>query len=386
MLPTQTSPNRNLTNRVKQWLPNIIPPLSQEVYMATIEKRTLDNGDTSYRVKIRLKGYPTQTATFKRLTDAKNWVTLTEAAIKEGRHFKTAAAKKHTFAEMIDRFLSGVTFTKEQKEHQVMHLKRWRDELGAYTLADVTPDLVTEIKDKLLSEITPKGTKRAPSTVARYLSSLSPVFTVAVNEWQWLEESPMRKIKKPKEARGRVRFLDDDERQRFLTACQESSNKQLYLCVILALSTGMRQGELMGLKWPDVNLKDGFIILHETKNGERRRVPLAGHALRLLQEHAKVRRLDSNLLFPGNVHKDKPIDLRKPFTTAINKVEITDFKWHDLRHCTASYLAMNGASLAEIAEVLGHKTLQMVKRYAHLSDGHVSSVVESMNAKIFGGG
>lgn len=381
MLPTQPSPNRNLTNRVKQWLPYIIPRLSQGVYMATIEKRTLDNGDTSYRVKIRLKGYPTQTATFKRVTDAKNWVTSTEAAIKEGRHFKTAAAKKHTFSEMIDKFLAGSTFTKEQKEHQVMHLNRWRDELGVYTLADITPDLITEIKDKLLSEITPKGTKRAPSTVARYLSSLSPVFTVAINEWQWLEESPMRKIKKPKEARGRVRFLDDDERQRLLTACQESRNKQLYLCVILALSTGMRQGELMGLKWPDVNLRDGFIILHKTKNGDRRRVPLAGHGLMLLQEHAKVRRLDTNLLFPGNVHKDKPIDLRKPFITALTKAEIIDFKWHDLRHCTASYLAMNGASLAEIAEVLGHKTLQMVKRYAHLSDGHVSSVVESRLSK-----
>jgi integrase len=353
--------------------------------MATIEKRTTGKGETSYRVKIRLKGYPIQTATFKRLTDAKNWVTLTEAAIKEGRHFKTAAAKRHTFAEMIDKFLTGSTFTKEQEEHQVMHLKRWREELGIYTLADVTPDLITEVKDKLLAETTPKGTKRAPSTVARYLSSLSPVYTVAVNEWQWLEDSPMRKIKKPKEARGRVRFLDDDEREKLLTACKESRNKQLYLCVILALSTGMRQGELMGLEWPDVNLKNGFLILHETKNGERRRVSLAGHGLRLLQEHAKVRRLDTNLLFPGNVNKDKPIDLRKPFKTALKAAEITDFKWHDLRHCTASYLAMNGASLAEIAEVLGHKTLQMVKRYAHLSDGHVSSVVESMNSKIFGG-
>ena len=223
--------------------------------MATIEKRFIDTGETSYRVKIRLKGYPTQTATFKRLTDAKKWVTVTEAAIKEGRHFKTAAAKKHTFAEMIDKFLAGASFTKEQEEHQVMHLKRWRDELGAFTLADVTPDLITKIKDKLLSEITPKGTKRAPATVARYLSSLSPVFTVAVNEWQWLEDSPMRKIKKPKEARGRIRFLDDDERQRLLTACQASRNKQLYMCVILALSSGMRQAELMGLKWQDVNLR-----------------------------------------------------------------------------------------------------------------------------------
>lgn len=204
--------------------------------MASIEKRTADTGETSYRVKIRLKGYPTQTATFQRITDAKKWATATESAIREGRHFKTAAAKKHTFGEMIDRFIAGCTFTKEQQEHQVMHLERWKAEAGSYTLADVTPDLITEIKDKLLSEITSKGKKRAPSTVARYLSSLSPVFTVAVNEWQWLDDSPMRKIKKPKESRGRVRFLDDDERQRLLTVCQASSNQQLYMCVILALT------------------------------------------------------------------------------------------------------------------------------------------------------
>ena len=159
----------------------------------------------------------------------------------------------------------------------------------------------------------------------------------------------------------------------------------LYPCVILAISTGMRQAEQMELVWSDVNLKDGYLILHETKNGDRRRVTLAGASLELLKEHAKVRRLDTKLLFPSNRNPQKPIDLRKAFKNAMEKSQITDFKWHDLRHCTASYLAMNGASLAEIAEILGHRTLQMVKRYSHLSDGHVSSVIESMNAKIFGG-
>jgi len=159
----------------------------------------------------------------------------------------------------------------------------------------------------------------------------------------------------------------------------------LYPCVVLAISTGMRQAELMELVWSDINLKDGFLILHETKNGERRRVTLAGACLELLREHAKLRRLDTKLLFPSSRNPQKPIDLRKAFLNALEAAQINDFKWHDLRHCTASYLAMNGASLAEIAEVLGHKTLSMVKRYAHLSDGHVSNVVASMNAKVFGG-
>jgi integrase len=146
----------------------------------------------------------------------------------------------------------------------------------------------------------------------------------------------------------------------------------------------MRQAEQMNLVWSDINLKDGFLILHETKNGERRRVTLAGVVLELLREHAKIRRLDTNLLFPSERCPQQPIDLRKSFANAMETAQISDFKWHDLRHCTASYLAMDGASLAEIAEVLGHKTLSMVKRYAHLSEGHVSNVVTRMNAKIFG--
>ncbi|MGZ8927059.1 MAG: tyrosine-type recombinase/integrase [Methylobacter sp.] len=353
--------------------------------MATFEKRTADTGETSYRVKVRLKGYPAQSATFQRLTDAKKWASATESAIREGRHFKTAEAKKHTFAEMVDRYIKDVLPTKpKQADKQKQQLEWWKEQMGSYALADISPAMVVKYRDELAAGETRLGGQRSPSTVVRYMAALSHAFTIAVNEWQWLEDSPMRKVKKPKESRGRVRFLDENERQRFLTACKESSNNWLYLCVILALSTGMRQGELMGLKWQDVNLKDGYIILHETKNGDRRRVPLAGHGLELLREYAKLRRLDTNLLFPGKTHKDKPIDLRKPFENALKQAEITDFHWHDLRHCTASYLAMNGASLAEIAEVLGHKTLQMVKRYAHLSDGHVSNVVASMNAKIFG--
>jgi integrase len=265
-----------------------------------------------------------------------------------------------------------------------MQLEWWKEKMGVYLLSDITPALIVQYRDELLIGTTYRGTQRSPATVVRYMAALSHAFTIAMKEWQWLEDTPTRKVTNPKESKGRVRFLDDDERVKLLSACKESSNAWLYSCVILALSTGMRQAELMGLKWPDINLKEGFLILHETKNGERRRVPLSGLALSLLQEHARIRRLDTQLLFPSIVHKNKPIILRGAFTAALKVADITDFHWHDLRHCTASYLAMNGASLAEIAEILGHKTLAMVKRYAHLSDGHVSTVVASMNEKIFG--
>lgn len=354
--------------------------------MATITKRQTADGKSYYTAQIRLKGYPAQTATFNRLTDAKKWVQDTESAIREGRHFKTTEAKKHTLGDLVDRYIKDVLPTKpKQAPAQRPQMERWKAELGSYLLSDITPALIVEVRDKLLSEPTPRGNIRNPATVVRYMAALSHAFSVAVNEWQWLEDSPMRKVKKPKESKGRVRWMDDEERAKLLTACKESPNPLLYPCVILALSTGMRQAEQMELIWPDVNLKDGFLILHETKNGERRRVTLAGHSLELLREHAKVRRIDTQLLFPSSRNPQKPIDLRKAFLHAMERAQIKDFHWHDLRHCTASYLAMNGASLAEIAEILGHKTLSMVKRYAHLSDGHVSSVIESMNAKIFGG-
>lgn len=345
--------------------------------MASIEKRVSGDGSKSYRVKVRLKGYPTQTATFERLTDAKKWAKVTEAAIHEGRHFKTAQAKRHTAEEMIQKYIKDVLPTKpKQQKTQGQQLNWWQSEVGEYSLAELTPPVIVECRDKLLET-------RSPATVVRYMAALSHVFTIAINEWQWLEDNPLRKVKKPREPRGRVRFLSDEERSRLLDACKQSKNKYLYMCVILALSTGMRKSELMSLKWDALNLNEGYLILHATKNDQRRRVPLAGPALNLLKQHAKIRRLDTDLLFPGD-NPLTPIDLRTAFENALKKAGIEDFRWHDIRHSTASYLAMNGASLAEIAEVLGHKTLAMVKRYAHLTEDHVSSVVTAMNTKIFG--
>ena len=192
----------------------------------------------------------------------------------------------------------------------------------------------------------------------------------------------MPKIAKLKEPRGRVRFLNDDERAALLKATQESFYQPLHVIVVLALSTGARKSEIMNLCWPDIDMKKGQIILHETKNGERRTIPLTGYALDLINQHKKIRRINNDMLFPST-KGDKPYEIKKSWEAVLKKADIKDFRFHDLRHSAASYLAMNGASLAEIAEVLGHKTLQMVKRYAHLSEAHTSSVVSSMNERIF---
>jgi integrase len=261
---------------------------------------------------------------------------------------------------------------------QIRHLYWWQAQLGPHALAAITPVTIAECRNQLAQN-------HAPATVVRYLSTLSHPYTTAVEEWQWITENPVRKVCKPKEPRGRVRFLSDDERQRLLAACERSRNPYLYMLVILALATGARYGELMHLHWSDVDLRRGTLTFRDTKNGETRTVPLTGYAHDRLQQHTMVRRLDTTLVFPDTTGK-RPHYMRDAWEHTVQKATIPDFRFHDLRHTFASYLAMHGASLLEIAEVLGHKTRTMVKRYAHLTEGHTRSVVERMNRAVFGEG
>jgi integrase len=353
--------------------------------MATIETRRSADGTTGYRAKVRLKGFPSQSATFERKTDAKEWAKQTEASIREGRYFKTIEAKKHTIADFIDRYLREIEKKNPKRFVDVKPLLRWwKGEIGVYLLSDVSRALIIEQRDKLLNTKGRNVERRSNSTVNRYMTALGNAFTVATNEWEWIHENPMRKISNLQEPRGRVRFLDDEERERLLEACKTSANPYLHTLVVLALSTGARQGELLNLRWSDVDWRRRVLTLHDTKNKDRRLLPLVHYALQLMEERNKVRNIASDWIFPSPSRPMKPWDCRSAWLSALRKANIQDFRFHDLRHSCASYLAMNGASLAEIAEVLGHKTLQMVKRYAHLSEAHTAKVVQSMNERIFG--
>src|SRR5262249_9707170 len=146
---------------------------------------------------------------------------------------------------------------------------------------------------------------------------------------------------------GRVRFLSDEERQRLLESCKVSSNPYLYIIVVLALSTGARRGELLNLCWTDMDLKRGVLTFRETKNGETRIVPVTGYALDVLTQHTKIQRPNTDLVFPNSKGK-KPLAIRNAFENAMERADIKNFRFHDLRHTFASYLAMQGASLLDI--------------------------------------
>ena len=361
--------------------------------MATIEARRTTDGAPSYRVKIRLRGRPTETASFARLTDARRWAQSTEAAIREGRYFHHSQAKRHSLREAIDRYKLEVLPNKPASARsQSSQLNWWCAELGGYYLADITPAQIGKLRDKLLS--TPRQLRRgekpktatssrAPGTVVRYIAVLSHLFTIAIKEWGWAESSPVAKIRKPREPRGRGRFLSKTECVRLLETCKASSSTHLYPAVVLALSTGMRRGEIFSLQGSQIDLIKQRITIYKTKNGEIRVVPLMDLALELIGAMSKARAPEELIVFPGS-GKGPSADIKKSWYTALEDAEIADFRFHDLRHTAASYLAMGGASLLEIAAVLGHKTLSMVKRYSHLSEGHTYQVVAAMNKSLFG--
>jgi integrase len=330
-----------------------------------------------YRVQVRLKGSRPATATFARKTDAKRWAAEVETDIKAGRYFKTAEAKQHTLQGAIDRYIREVhPLRPRSMKDRNRHLLWWRDRLGYSTLADVTPQVLSICREELAAGETVRGQQRSPSTVNRYLATLSHVFSVVVREWEWADDNPCRRVTKRREPRGRVRYLSEEERGRLLGACLRSKNRRLYPLVLLALSTGARCGELLRLRWADVDTEKGVAIVHESKNDERRALAITGPALSVLRDLRGVRRPDSDLVFVTS--RGAATFPQRSWTNALRTAGIDDFRFHDLRHSTASYLAMSGATLAEIAEVLGHRTLAMVKRYSHLSADHVLKVVAKM--------
>jgi integrase len=389
--------------------------------MATIEKRERRNG-TVFKAVVRIHGFPPQRRTFKRLTDAKIWVQQTEADIRRGEFRNViSTAKSKTLQDAIDRYRSEVFARKAETTQRAegSFLAYWERELGEYALAYIDADLIS----KKLGELEAAGDQRrkaapvataegahgkpkrgrtatrpapaklppkSPKTMKHYRDTIALLFKYA-RQWGWTGSSPVDGVNKITKIRNeRTRFLGDDERAALLAACKASENEHLYPVVVFALSTGARKGEVLDLTFNDLDLKRGSAILRDTKNGETRAVPIVKSLNGLLKDHLeKVKATYEKLekippqrwVFP-RADGQSPIDIRTAWETAREKAKIADFRFHDLRHSTASYLAMNGASLVEIAEVLGHKTLQMVKRYAHLSESHVKDLVERVNDKI----
>lgn len=216
--------------------------------------------------------------------------------------------------------------------------------------------------------------KRSKSTINRYHVALAALFSWAIKRRRMPKgwENPCRLIERHREPDGVVRFLSDDERERLLVACRASAWPLLYALVLLAITTGARRGELVQLKWADLDFERGCAYVCTTKNGEPRVLPLTPAAVAELQPRAGK---PGALVFGSRRQPSSPFNFEGAWNVARKAAKLQNFRFHDLRHTCASYLAQNGASLLEIADVMGHRQLAMTKRYAHLTIKSKASLV-----------
>lgn len=360
--------------------------------MATIVERKNSKGVISFQVKIRIKGRPAITKTFSRLTDAKNWARDTESDIKRGINFGHIYMQKYTLGQLIDRYLKDELPKRNsgKKTYESM-LKWWKDKLGDYYASDITPQMISKYRDELQKhpiEINlkckngnrlgrPKIEKyRTNSTVNHYLSAISIVYSFGI-EWGWVYENVVHKVTTKKIKRDNKQPLQENELEKLILACKNSYNRNLFPAVIIALTTSARYSEILNLKWKNIDFKNRKIYYLNTKNGDSRGSYMPDILYRVLMEHSKIRKIDNEYLFPSEKCENAPISLRKSWAKAKEASGI-DIRFHDLRHLAASFLAMTGGTLLEIAQVLGHKTLEMVRHYSHLTENHTNKLVDKM--------
>jgi len=282
-----------------------------------------------------------------------------------------------TFAELLVKYQAVIQAQKAPmtQRDQASTLQYWHRVLGHKLLAEITPRDLAEQRDVLLK------TKKA-STVIHQLRVLSAVFTAAVKDFAVLDTNPMFKVKMPPQPQGRVRYLSHDERERLLRACQTSRNEHLYRLVLCAISTGMRCGELLNIRYCDCDLERGVIHLERTKTKRRRDVPLTGKALEMLRA-MRQGNSPEEYVFPATNRKAPFRSYKKAWEFARKRAGIENYHFHDNRHSTGSYLAQQGVSLYTIGTILGHVSPVSTAIYAHLSTDTLRDALETMTKAKF---
>ncbi len=348
--------------------------------MAYFEKRSAKDGSVSWRAQIRRRG-ESVAATFPTREEAEDWAGAVETDIRRGRYFGGAADR--AVYELLDRYLLeelGHLAESEQRKRRIQ-IEWWRQQVGGYQVQDFSRAVVKAALGRLRAGDGPSGKGVSSTTVDRYKAALSRVFSLAIAEWEWARENPLRGLEKrtskaDRSKRFAGRFLSTDERDRLFEACREHPCRELYPIVLLALHTGGRQSEILSLRWRNIDFerRRGTFVGTDTKNGETRSFRLTEMAAAVLRDYGRVRRLGSDRLFEKFPESQ--------WRTARKRAKLdAPFRFHDLRHTFASYLAMSGeATLLEIKQAGGWKTLDMVLRYAHLMPGQADDVID----KVFG--
>lgn len=334
--------------------------------MASIYKRKDKKGKTiGWRAVVRMKGYPTVCKQCDRQQEAEDWAADVEQQIKRGQFNVNLYNSQHTFTELLERYRNdGALEHISSIDDVIRHLEYWKSRLGDFALVHLTTELLGKERRLLADTKTNTGDKRTSATVNRYFSSLSAILSHVVR-LKWINENPCFGLSKLKENSGRDRVLTEDEIIRLLTACKQSKSPYLHCIVLISLTTGARQGEILSLEWRHIDFENKLAYLKETKNGRPRSIALVDSVIEELQTLYQKRNSAKPLVFASKTAFGK-IDLKKAWKAALDRAEIANCRAHDMRHTFCTLAAKQGASNLELATAMGHRTLNMLQRYTHL--------------------
>jgi len=329
------------------------------------------------------------------LTEAQEKLAELRKSARDGGYMSLAARRKFSFDQLAKEYeekQKGETYFDKTRKYYVPIIKSFFANKRLYQISPL--DVESYKKQR---KDTPTRAKKLRSDVAvnRELETLRHIFNKAV-DWGFMEKNPFDKFRDPilfKEDENRVRYLTEDEIKRLFAVLEEKPKEKrkplseeepirkinpsyLKNIVKAALLTGLRRGDLLSLKWADVDLEKGVLFFNEQKKRNRRRIKvLNSDMIDLLKG---VPRSESETIFNGT--DGKPLkDIKRSFRTALKRAGIRDFHFHDLRHTSASYMVMRGASLKAVQEHLGHTSLIMTQRYAHLSPEFQRSEIEKLS-------
>ena len=340
-----------------------------ENVLATIQKINRSKG-VVYRVLIRKKGFKSITKVFSTKRMAVQFANRVESSNEALLAYGSSNKSKVSFEELSENYLSQ-EYQGKDLQKQSTRTDFWVKSIKVVRASDIA---VGDIREAMLK--LPKGLSNA--TVNRYKSAVSVVFNYGCRHYN-LTSNPVQLIPSLPEDNHRVRYLSTLERKRLLNACREACWPKLYLLVLIAITTGARRGELLGLKWSDIDFERQTAYVKTSKNGQPKVLPLTDT---VVKELTSFRLQDSSLIFNSEIKPDKAFCFNKQWRKALELAEVSNFRFHDLRHTTASYLAQSGASLLEIADVLGHKQISVTKRYAHLCIDHKEKLINSVMSNI----
>lgn len=352
--------------------------------MASIRERKDSDGQSKWHVQIRLLGHPPQTKTFARKGDARAWADETERQMKTGGFSISNKAQTKTVADLFQEFRANYMRSTRKKDYTQI-LKWWERRLGTYFLSEVRAALIQKHLDEFGQSEVVEGRKRAPATLVRYLAVLSKVMSVAVNNLEWLDRSPISGVRRPETAIQRIpTVLKISDEHLLLQSASKSTQPLLDVVIRIALRTGMRLSEILNLKWEDIEWHDDHAMLNlrKTKNNTQRYAPLvwdAFDATKLLYLSYEPRPSGAALVFPSLNNPDRPLTIRLAWEKCVADAGLR-LRFHDLRHSAASRCASSGVSQAEIGELLGHADQRSTQIYTHFAKDHLVDMAKRVAA------